>query len=72
MVNATIDSIRLNLQKLELHRNFYNADKGKFTASKVIYTTEHTCLHTDFDYTSKNVYQCRECSGMIFLNQINN
>jgi len=70
--DTALDSVKSQLQKLEIDRAFYNVKTGGFTAAKIIYTTEHTCLHKEFDYTNKNAYQCRQCPGMIFLNQINN
>jgi len=61
-----LSEVKLRLQKLQIERTFYNSTTGKFTASRIIYTTESTCVHKVFDYIEKNVYQCRECSGMIF------
>lgn len=63
------EEVRDRLTKLELMRNFYT--NGSFFIAKVFYTTDSTCVHVHFDYIEKNVYQCRECNGMIFLNQIN-
>lgn len=70
MKDSTKDVIS-RLTKLKMERNFYNINGGKFIITKLIYTTEFTCEHTAFDFIEKNVYQCRECTGMIFLNQIN-